>query len=357
MHEDEFRARFHAALGEAPDQAGAVRRAVAAARSAPLAPERPSHPQAMALVAAGLALLVLGGLLAPRLLRSLQRATAPAASPAPAATAVAAADCRLPVIVKDFRSGQETDTTGFVTVATGEFEPAPAGLTGLPYESLHDRELVPESYDAALGRWLPANRAQTSPDQRSYAYVQITGDTGELHVYDVVGRQDRKLWSAEGHVFAYWLVDGIHVDVTPPGGGQPRAYVIDPASGEATETRWLPLLDKGDGITHGEGASGPLDSQDTEVLSDGSRAPGALIEYFLPEPNYQRIVIHSGTMGDADDFDPSGFAADGDRLWAVNYDGTALWLWTRQDGLRRFPLSGVPQHDMYATTFVAGPCA
>jgi hypothetical protein len=61
-------------------------------------------------------------------------------------------------------------------------------------------------------------------------------------------------------------------------------------------------------------------------------------------------------MGDAFDFDPNGFTVDGDRLWAANYDATAIWLWTAKDGLKRFALRGVAQRDGYVTPEVVGPC-
>jgi hypothetical protein len=98
------------------------------------------------------------------------------------------------------------------------------------------------------------------------------------------------------------------------------------------------------------------DGQGRPVVLDGSRDPGSPQTYFVGGPNGQRIVIHQGTMGDALDFDPSGFTADGDRLWAANIDATAIWSWTQRGGLERFPLSGVPTHDMYVQPSVAGPC-
>jgi hypothetical protein len=104
------------------------------------------------------------------------------------------------------------------------------------------------------------------------------------------------------------------------------------------------------------GALFGTDGAGRPILLDGSRNRGASQEYFVGGPDGRRIDIHRGRMGDAFDFDPDGFTADGDRLWAVNYDGTAVWLWTEKDGLRRLALTGIARHDPYVTPRVVGPC-
>jgi len=78
MHEEEFRTRYRAAVGDAPDELGAVQRAAAVVHRAPPRPERAGAPRAMILVAGALAVLVLAGLLGPRVLRAGSRPPRPA---------------------------------------------------------------------------------------------------------------------------------------------------------------------------------------------------------------------------------------------------------------------------------------
>src|SRR2546430_16430987 len=91
MHENEFRRRFRASLGEAPDELGAAQRAVAGLHRRAPADESGRHPRAFALVAIGLTLLVVAGLLGPRLVRTVRTGgsqTSPAAAGAPPPTPV-----------------------------------------------------------------------------------------------------------------------------------------------------------------------------------------------------------------------------------------------------------------------------
>src|SRR5256885_550128 len=105
MHENEFRIRLRAALGEAPDEAGAAQRAAAVLRQRARAEEGPRHSLAMALIAVALTLLVLGGLLGPRLVRLLQApAPVPAGAPTPPAGPRSVGECRVPLIVIDDRA-------------------------------------------------------------------------------------------------------------------------------------------------------------------------------------------------------------------------------------------------------------
>jgi len=364
MHEDEFRNRYRAAVGDAPDELGAVQRAAAVVHRAPPRPERAGAPRAMILVAGALAVLVLAGLLGPRLLRAAARATAPAAGGAPrgaAPTGPTLAGCRLPVVVADEHTAAGHYTAGFVTLATGQFVADPgAQAGGMPFSPIYESgQWVPQTYDPALRRWLAANVHQVSPDQHSYLYV--AGST--LHVYDVTTGQDRALWTSHDQVGfdATWESDGIHATTTPSGGGRSAYWLVDPASGSATATAAPPsslaqsiASFREYGVQKGGGGS--TDGQGRPIIDEGSRDPGAHYEYFVGGPNGKRIVIHAGVMGDAFDYDPNGFAADGDRLWSANYDATAVWLWTEKDGLARYPLTGVPQHDMYVTPRVVGPC-
>jgi hypothetical protein len=336
----------------------------------------------MVLVAGALAVLVLVVLLGPRLLRAAApRTTSPAAG-------ASFAGCRLPVVVTDehavasaprsdpmrnFPTVLPTYTAGFVSLATGRFvADSTAQGAGMPFSRMYvNEQWSPLSYDPVLKRWLAASTHQVSPDQRSYLYVVqsplatgkgSTFDTTTLHLYDVTTGRDRALWTTRDQISpdATWEADGIHASTVSAGGGQPADWLVDPATGAVTRsvasgsTEQVTLsaaraYGAGLGLFGTDGAGHP-------ILLDGSRNRGAHQEYFVGGPNGRRLVIHSGTMGDAFDFDPNGFTVDGDRLWAANYDATAIWLWTEKGGLKRYPLTGIAKHDGFVTPRVVGPC-
>jgi hypothetical protein len=382
MREEEFRHRFRAALGEAPDERGAAQRA-AVVLLPPAREERAGPPRAMAVVAGVLVVLVLVVLLGPRLLRAPgPRAAAPAAG-APAA------GCRLPVVVTDghaaasappvdpmrnFPTALPRYTAGFVSLATGRFAAdQTAQGRDMPYSRIYlNAQWTPQSYDPVLERWLAASTHQVSPDQQSYVYViqspLATGkgsgfDTTTLHVYDVTAGRDRALWTSHDQIGpdATWEADGIHASTVPAGGGQVAYWLVDPVTGAVARTpQATPSFGQMASAMRDYGMNGGggfgTDGAGRPILLDGSRNPGAHQEYFVGGSNGRRIVIHSGTMGDAFDFDPNGFTVDGDRLWAANYDATAVWLWTEKGGLKRYPLSGIAQHEMYVYARVVGPC-
>ena len=223
----------------------------------------------------------------------------------------------------------------------------------------------------ARGVW--TSTSQVSPDHHSYVYILQsplpTGrgsafDTTTLHVYDVTTGRDRALWTTHDLISdATWEADGIHAATSAPiVGSRVSFWLVDPRTGAVTQTQ-APLysmaqLGAADLRAYGpfSGSGLGTDGAGRPILLDGGQNPGAHQEYFVGGPNGQRIVIHSGTKGDAFDFDPTGFTVDGDRLWAVNRDTTAIWLWTEKGGLKRYPLSGIPQHDGSVFPRVVGPC-
>lgn len=386
MNEDDFRERFHGALGE-PDPT-AAQRLEARVLDRPEPTRERTYPRGMALVAGGIALLVLGSLLVPRFVAAARRSAppahlTPAVQPAGASTG-GPLSCALPLIVIDSRQAASTaavdprtayptvspaETGGFVRLSTGEFRPDPsARADGMPFDQMYVRETwQPTTYDPGLRRWLPVGPRAVSPDHRSYAYVVYSPlatakgsrfDSSTLHQYDVTTKRDRTLWTYQGDINVdRWTAAGIAVVTVPVGGGQPQAWLVDPASGAVTSQGAAPFMNVPDLRAYGLRTGGGFgtDGQGRPILMEGSRTPGASYSYFIGGPNGQRIVIHSGTMGDAFDFDPDGFFVDGDRLWAANHDGTAIWLWTQSDGLQRFPLHAGPQHNMYVDYRVAGP--
>ncbi|HXM57453.1 MAG TPA: hypothetical protein VOB72_18795 [Candidatus Dormibacteraeota bacterium] len=388
MHENEFRHRFRASIGEAPDEAAAAQRAVATLHRGRAADEGGRHPRALAFVAMALTLLVLTSLLGPRIVRTVRTggATSPAGAgappPSPASAPKPATACRLPMIVTDSRAvlsaaaagadsnGMETETAGFVSLATGRFQADPTAVPdGMPFSRMYAKDVWrPQVYDTVLRRWLPVQSDEVSPDHGSYLYVDYSPllaakgnpfDSTTLHVYDVRKRTDRALWTYAGAIAAQWTARGIEATTTPRGGGQGLAWLVDPDSGAATAKGPAPppdqpLIDRSYGIRTG-GYYG-TDGRGRPIIVEGGLNPGSHAMYFVGGPNGRRIVIHDGVAGPDAEFAPSGFAPDGDRLWMANVDGTAIWLWTERDGLKRFALSGVIQHDPYVTSRVVGPC-
>jgi hypothetical protein len=223
--------------------------------------------------------------------------------------------------MRDYPTNPPKYTAGFVSVGTGQFVADPAAQGGsMPFSRMYVRsQWTPESYDT--------------------------------------------LWTYPGQIGpdATWEADGIHATTIPFDGGWSEAWLVNPATGAATPSAQAApagALSTAAMRSYGMNGGGGFgtDGAGHPILLDGSRNPGARQQYFVGGPNGQRIVIHTGTMGDAFDFDPNGFTVDGDRLWAANYDGTAIWLWTAADGLTRFALKGVAQHDGFVTPRVVGAC-
>jgi hypothetical protein len=180
MREEEFRDRVRAAIGEAPDERGAAQRAAAVLHRRPAREERTGPPRAMVLVAGALAVLVLAGLLGPRLLRaSAPRAASPAAGGA--SSGGVPANCRLPVVITDAHpaaSAPPSDpmrsypaalpalTAGFVSLATGRFvadHDAQGG--GMPFSRMYvNEQWSPQSYDPGSG-----TRSRASPSVTAWS--------------------------------------------------------------------------------------------------------------------------------------------------------------------------------------------
>src|SRR5256886_5624834 len=146
------------------------------------------RPRAFALVAIGLTLLVVAGLLGPRLVRTVRTGgsqTSPAAagapSPTPVPTPAPVSACRLPVIVTDSHAtinppadaqtdDLDVETAGFVEMATGRFQPDPAAVQdGMPFSRSYLKDVWrPQTDDPVLRRWLPVQPSQVAPDHGSY---------------------------------------------------------------------------------------------------------------------------------------------------------------------------------------------
>jgi hypothetical protein len=296
----------------------------------PTAP-RPSARHAMTLVAAGLAVALVATLTGARLLAAHHPG-----SGAPA-TAGAAGDCRLPVVVTAAGYPPTTLRAGFVDLATGVFQAdaaAPAGSV---------------TYDRAVGGWVPVRASAIAPDGSGYTYVRPGSATFELHVVDARTKADRIIWTGPGGVGfpVEWQSDGIHVTTTPEGGGRTQGWLVSPSGGEPRADAVLPITAEFARTNVGTFFT-RLSFEETFKGQSIVRDKTAGVELVGSEG--QTTPIHALTT----DFDPTTFVADGDRLWAVNADGGAIWLWTEKDGLQRLPIQG--SRPTGVTYWAAGRC-
>jgi hypothetical protein len=190
-----------------------------------------------------------------------------------------------------------------------------------------------------------------APDHSAYAYVTgLDSPDFELHVVDGRTGSDRVLWAASGGIDfpIEWAADGIHVTTVPSSGGATQGWVVDPASGDRRAAAG-PRITAEFGRTNIGTFFGTMPYE--AVFLGMPVVRDATAGVYLAGPRGRRTLIHALTA----DFDPSTFVVDGDRLWAVNADGSAVWLWTPKDGLRRFPIRSWRQAGVWY--WAAGPCA
>ena len=368
MNENEFRKRLSEALGEPPSLAGPV-------LSRPDAQAPRAYPRTMALLAGGLAILLVLVLVASRIALHPTGTVLPAAPPSGnKAVAADSFPCALPAVAitesgNPGQNGVIHSDAGFVNIPGGSFQVDPtANVSGMPSTFAGG----PTLYSPTLKRWLPVGARDIAPDGRSYAYVTLlpAGATysdftsAELHVYDVDAKADHKVWSYPGSIDVLgWNSAGILAQTVPPQGGVGLFWRVDPtgrgaSQGSSNEDPGrLPLT-----ALQGSGSYSYLggDSNGRGVFRLGSRDPGA--KYSVVEiQSGNQTTIYSGTQGDARDFDPGGVYFDVHGLWMGNFDGSVVWLWSQSTGLQSFKLSGLPATPsgyQYANLTVdpAGPC-
>jgi len=366
MRENEFRDRLRDALGEpphlpdpqlTPSDAGVSR----------------GYPRGMALIAVGLAIVLVVALVASRVALRPTGMTQPGAKGGVAMPADAF-PCSLAVTMFSYGSSPGQDPlidskAGFLNIPSGEFRLDPsANFTGLPSMPYNG-----PSYSPALQRWIPASARMISPDGRSYVYQKWLpeGATSprdangtELRVYDVDKQADRLVWRQQSAVtLIRWDTTGILVDNMPFRGGQVTTWRIDPATGHASEESvdrdpstplWIRayLQTQKYGFLFSDGH--------VAVYRQGSRDQGT--RYSVVVVSSGKIsTLYEGVMGDKKDFDPGDYRSDAHGLWMGNVDGAHVWLWNESSGLRDFKVTNRPTpaagYQFSSVSFQpAGPC-
>ncbi len=387
MNEEQFRARFRRAVGDAPPNGLQHRLAETLADT--------SHRRAMGglgAVAATVLIIVVAGLAGWRLAvqrSSLPAAVTPSAPVQPTSTPFAAVDpgnCRLPVVVmrESGPPGAIANDAGFVDTQTGKYvRDGGASLAGLPggaFEGTNVKPAQPPAprwYDATVRRWLPVGPSQVSPDGRNYTWVRLlpvgsnfsSFKRSELHRYDLSTAADHLLWTYDGLVMvSRWDASGILAVTSPPPptGGDDGLWLVDPRSGTAARqpgsTAPSPLTElPGDRQNGGFGyGSFGSDAHGRTIYWIGSRNPGDREWIFYESAPGQRVWIYKGTHGDATGFDPAQALADQTGIWFSDYETRGLWHWDSAAGLKKIPVTGQPgqlpgpNSALYVNP--AGPC-
>jgi hypothetical protein len=311
-------------------------------------------PRGIALLAVGLAVVLVLALVASRVALRPTRITQPGANggvPLPAD----AFPCSLAVeaISNAQNPGQSPATSvslGFINIPAGGFQVDPAAtVVGLPVDPISGQN----SYSAALKRWVPASTQTISPDGLSYTYVKLlpagatlsNATSSEVHVFDLVKNADRKVWSGSSNVqLVSWDSAGILFAVWPLRGGAVLLWRIDPATGAISQA---PMdADPTSGPTPALLGGGPSsylgsDRHGQDVYWLGTRDTGT--KYSIVVVTSGRVTtLYSGIVGDSMDFDPFGVYSDAHGLWLGNLGGSRVWLWSQSSGLRSFPVTGLP---------------
>jgi hypothetical protein len=178
VNEQQLRERLAAAIGEPPAAADAVRRLEAHLdRAADLRPER-GQPRGMALVAAALGLLLVGGLLATQAARARRPAPAPAATPAPAGPAsVCLAGVPDQLVVIDLTRQQLVAYDRGCPLLT---TPVTTGKPSMPGSTGMFRVLFKSQTHVLKSPW-PKDSPSWYPDTTVHDYVAYSDQGDALH--------------------------------------------------------------------------------------------------------------------------------------------------------------------------------
>jgi hypothetical protein len=382
VNEHEFKTRFRHAVGEPPPMDVHRLEALLGARP------RRRWPGAIGSIAATLVILTAGAWAGWRLVLErniIPAAPTPSATPQPTPAAVDASHCRLPVVVRRESGppGQVATEPGFVDTRTGTYvtdrAASIAGLPGGAFEGTDVKPAYPAAaawYDETVGRWLPVAPPAVAPDGLSYVWTRLLPfgsnignlKSSELHRYDLATRTDHVLWSYPGQIMVWrWDTQGILVESNPPppAGGQVIDWLIDPATGSASQQPPRnpfqgPTLLPGEQRNSFSWGSFGQDAEGHTLYRIGSRQAGATEWIFYESAPGQRVTIYKGTQGDAMGFDPARSLGDATGIWLSDYEWHGLWHWDSGSGLRKYAVTGQPGLLSGANSALyvdpAGPC-
>jgi hypothetical protein len=99
-----------------------------------------------------------------------------------------------------------------------------------------------ESWDPALGRWLPATPGELSPGGTQYAYVDQ--DTGAVHLVTPAGDSDVALSAGVGYQVVGWVNEEIYLTAAGTVGAQPQGLYRLSAAGGGISTVLPPSTDE-----------------------------------------------------------------------------------------------------------------
>ena len=176
----------------------------------------------------------------------------PTASPRVSATAtplplpspsLGSLSCRLPLYGSGLASNPSGGSPqgGFMQLPQGQVALAPSTtLTTSPgggWETLAPPVLSgdqdEESWDPALGRWLPATPDELSPSGTQYAYVEQA--TGSVHLVTPASNSDVALATGSGYQVVGWVNEEIYLTAAGTDGTQPQGlYRLSAAGGGVT---------------------------------------------------------------------------------------------------------------------------
>jgi hypothetical protein len=158
--------------------------------------------------------------------------SSPTASPAATPWTLA---CRLPVVVGTEQSAER----GWVTIPGGKYTPDTTPVTGPSGSS--DFQPTGDSYDWAIGAWLPVRDVYLSADGANYVTETETASGPLLHLVDAKTRKQTLITAAHGPSKGYdWTLvgyghQGVYLGVLSVVGETPSEapglWLLDPVTG------------------------------------------------------------------------------------------------------------------------------
>ena len=126
-----------------------------------------------------------------------------------------------------------------------------------------------ESWDPALGRWLPATPGELSPSGTQYAYLDQA--TGSVHLVTPASDFDEVLSSGGGYQVVGWVNEEIHLTAAGTDGAQPEGLYRLSAAGGGVTTALPPSTTEGWSLSaKGEIWGTGINPQDQNPPASGS---------------------------------------------------------------------------------------